>query len=93
MENGQIVDQVIGVVKYEPPEENMPQARGQVERDPEGWTFHKYTDIEALRRYKDCLLDGEEVVLTEKSMARTLGFVGMEIVSGAGLKTKSKKKT
>jgi hypothetical protein len=50
-----------GVTKWEPPIENID---GEVE--PEHPAFHRYTDIEHLANFPGVLVDGEEVIFTEK---------------------------
>jgi RNA ligase (TIGR02306 family) len=52
----------LGIEKYEKPE--MMNTGGD-NVSPPGW-FHKYTEIEHLRKYDYVLLVGEEVVITEK---------------------------
>jgi RNA ligase (TIGR02306 family) len=54
----------MGIVKYEPPE--PVSTFGECEAAPKGWLFPVYTDIEGLRRYPDVLVEGEEVVISEK---------------------------
>lgn len=71
---GELVHERLSISKWEPPEETVFQARGQVEKGPEGWTFPKYTDIEGLRRYKNILELGEEVVITEKCHGQNARF-------------------
>jgi RNA ligase (TIGR02306 family) len=64
MVEGQDVAEVLGIVKYEPQEPIT--MTGENESPPVGWFFPHYTDIDGLRRYKDVLSVGEEVVMTEK---------------------------
>jgi RNA ligase (TIGR02306 family) len=59
---GQNVQAELNILKYEPPEPMM--IGGEDEKDP-GF-LPTYTDIEGLRKYSHLLIDGEEVVLTEK---------------------------
>ena len=52
---------MLGIIRYEPPE---PMSMGgENEKDP---GFLPCYDLEGLRRYIDVLLEGEEVVITEK---------------------------
>lgn len=50
-----------GVVKFNPPAKNL--AGDAVDAHP---MFPKYTEIENLRTYSDLLIDGEQVVISEK---------------------------
>ena len=52
----------LGIEKYEKPE---PVCTGGSNLPTPGW-FHKYTEIEQLRKYNSVLTLGEEVVITEK---------------------------
>lgn len=64
MVEGQDVAERLGIVKYEAPE---PMSMGgDNESPPTGWFFPHYTDIEGLRRHRNVLRAGEEVVATEK---------------------------
>jgi hypothetical protein len=62
MSPGSDVSTQVDLFKYEPP--MTPQMRTENERDPGFMPI--YTDIEGLRRHPDVLVEGEEVVLTEK---------------------------
>lgn len=62
MEEGQIVAEQLQITKYEPPEPLT--MGGDNEKCP--FDFPVYTDIEAVRRWPDVLVEGEEVQLTEK---------------------------
>jgi RNA ligase (TIGR02306 family) len=62
---GVSVHELLGITKWEPDIEYI-FTNGPQEPGPEGWDFIKYTDIEGLRRYKNVLEEGEEVVITEK---------------------------
>lgn len=66
MKVGDSVKDYFGLVKYEPSEEGFKSSRGMAVAGPTGWEFPKYTDIEALRRNKNVLVVGEEVVILEK---------------------------
>lgn len=59
---GQDVREALHITKYEPPEEMS--TGGEDERDC-GY-LPVYTDIEGLRRYPNKLIEGEEVVISEK---------------------------
>jgi RNA ligase (TIGR02306 family) len=59
---GQDVREVLRVTKYEPPEPLV--MGGENEKNP-GF-LPNYTDIDGLRRWPGVLIDGEEVVITEK---------------------------
>lgn len=59
---GQNVQEALGIVKYEP--DMRLCMSGQDEKDP-GF-LPVYTDIEGLRRHPNVLVEGEDVVLTEK---------------------------
>lgn len=58
---GQDVHEELRIVKWEAP---VIEEGSADEADP--GTLPVYTDIEGLRRYRDVLVEGEEVVLTEK---------------------------
>lgn len=62
---GTLVHEHLGITKWEP-QEDLTSSGGLKEAGPEGWDFIKYTDIEGLRRYKNILELGEEIVITEK---------------------------
>lgn len=59
---GEDVREVLGVVRYEPPEPSS--TGGETEKGPEG--HRPVYDVESWQRYKDLLVPGEEVVVTEK---------------------------
>lgn len=71
-EVGTNVQELLGIRKYEPPEEGA-HTGGENEKDP-GF-LPSYTDIEGLRKYKHLLVPGEEVVLTEKIHGANARFV------------------
>lgn len=58
-------------------EENLPglkKTRGtNAEKSPQGWAIPHY-DIDGIRKYVDCLGDGEDIVLTEKIHGSNAGF-------------------
>lgn len=62
MVEGEIVAERLGITKYEPPEPMM--MGGDNETCP--FHFPTYTDLEAIRRWPDILVEGEEVQLSEK---------------------------
>lgn len=53
-----------GIVKYEPPAPPVGMSAGQMRNEHP--LFHRYTDIQNLRNYKDKLAYGEPLVITEK---------------------------
>lgn len=55
---------VFGITKYMPPVKFTGGRGGQAR--VEHPAFHRYTDVENLRRYGNVFTDGEEVVITEK---------------------------
>lgn len=63
---GNVVHEQLQIKKWLPQQELGYSAKGLQEEDPPNWIFPKYTDIEGLRRYKNVLQEGEEVVITEK---------------------------
>lgn len=66
---GMDVAERLGITKFEPKQPSGQYSKvmgGDCEADPEHFIFHKYTDIEPLRRNSRVLNDGEEVILTEK---------------------------
>lgn len=62
---GMIVHELLDIHKWEPKEERK-WSGGMTEAAPENFTFVKYTDLEGLRRYKNVIEEGTEVVITEK---------------------------
>jgi RNA ligase (TIGR02306 family) len=71
---GSSVVEALNLTKYEPKEETLKMSRGVSIPGPSGWEFPKYTDIEGIRRYKHVLLEGEEVVITEKIHGQNARF-------------------
>jgi RNA ligase (TIGR02306 family) len=74
---GSIVD-LIGLKKWEEQEEdNIPNAKksrgANAESPPKGWSI-PYYDVDGLRKYVDCLLPDEEIVLTEKVHGSNAAF-------------------
>lgn len=66
---GMDVAERLGITKFEPKQPSGHYSKvmgGDCEADPEHFIFHKYTDIEPLRRNSRVLNNGEEVILTEK---------------------------
>lgn len=59
---GQNVQQFLNIEKWDP--EVILSTKGECEKDLSG--MPTYTDIDGLRKYKNVLVQGEEVVLTEK---------------------------
>jgi RNA ligase (TIGR02306 family) len=58
-------------------EDNIPNAKkskgANAEKSPQGWSI-PYYDVDGLRKYIDCLLPDEEIVLTEKIHGSNAGF-------------------
>lgn len=76
----------IGILKYEP---RMRASAGDAEVDHV--LFTKYTNIENLRNYPNVLVEGEEVVLTEKLHGQNVrvGLIDGELMAGShGLRRK-----
>jgi len=60
----------------EPEEENLPgikKTNTNAEKAPAGWAIPHY-DINGIRKYVDCLHEGEEIVLTEKLHGSNAAF-------------------
>lgn len=75
---GDSIVEALGLKKWEEAEEdNIPNAKkskgANQASPPKGWTIPHY-DIEGLRKYVDCLLPGEEIVLTEKVHGSNASF-------------------
>lgn len=77
---GDDVADILGVTKYEPDEANKRRPSGStgfadsgVESCP--LPVPVYTDIESLWRYESCLVEGEEVVITEKVHGQNMRVV------------------
>jgi RNA ligase (TIGR02306 family) len=75
---GDSIEVVLNLKKWEEEEEeNLPglkKTRGtNAEKAPQGWAIPHY-DIDGIRKYVDCLGDGEEIVLTEKIHGSNAGF-------------------
>jgi RNA ligase (TIGR02306 family) len=79
----------LGITKWEPP---VPlEMAGQVEAAPGETIFRSYTDIEDIKRYPDVLVEGEEVLITEKlhGSCTIVGILnGQRVVSSKGLASK-----
>ena len=72
-EDDSVVD-CLGLKKWEEEEEeNIPGADQEFEDPPVGWSIPFY-DIVGIRRFLECLKDGEEVVLTEKIHGSNAAF-------------------
>lgn len=64
VKEGDDVAEKLGLTKWEPPVSGMPQIAGMPRRQhPDFW---KFTDIENIKNYPDVLVEGEEVVISEK---------------------------
>lgn len=77
---GDSVSELFNLTKWEEEEEDNvlgltkeKKVREQNEKRPIGWSI-PYYDIEGMRKYVDCLLLGEEVVLTEKLHGANASF-------------------
>ena len=75
---GCLIDELLGLKKWEEQEEdNIPNAKrirgGNAEKAPQGWSI-PYYDIDGLRKYVNCLLPDEEIVLTEKIHGSNASF-------------------
>ncbi len=55
-------------------EENIPGQTNEFEDPPHGWSIPSY-NIQGVRRFLDCLQEGEEVVITEKIHGSNAAFV------------------
>lgn len=73
-EVGNNVAEILGVEKYEPPEEFS--MGGDNEKQP-SWFIH-YTDIENIRKYHKVLEEGEEVVALEKVHGSNARYIWYE---------------
>jgi RNA ligase (TIGR02306 family) len=77
---GQNLANFLGVTKYEPP---VRPSSGDIA--PDNALFPKYTDIQNLRHFPKVILDGEQVVVTEKihgTNSRT-GVIEGEFMAGS----------
>lgn len=72
---GTVVSDEMKIVKDTSDEEVSTSSGGDAEKEPTHFNFIKYTDIEGLRRYKNVLVPGEEVVITEKIHGTCSRFV------------------
>lgn len=66
---GMDVAEQLGITKFEPKQPSGAYSKilaGDCEPNPDHFTFHRYTDIEPLRRNGKVLVEGEEVTITEK---------------------------
>jgi len=70
---GEDVRDIMNITKYEPPPDFI--MGGESELGPLEWSFPTYTDLEALRRHPNVLVEGESVVLTEKIHGANARFV------------------
>ena len=69
------VTDVLGLKKWdEIEEENIPGQTKEFEEPPTDWSIPSY-DITGVRRFLECLQDGEEVVITEKIHGSNAAFV------------------
>jgi RNA ligase (TIGR02306 family) len=60
---GQDVAEILGITKYEVPVQG--QSTGGIPR-PQHPDFLRYTDIENIKNYPNVLIEGEDVIMTEK---------------------------
>lgn len=75
---GESIVDVLGLKKYEEEEEdNIPNAKksrgANAEKAPQGWAI-PYYDIESARKYLNCFLPNEEIVLLEKLHGSNAAF-------------------
>ena len=75
---GESIVEYLGLLKWEEPEEeNLPglkKTRGANQASPpKGWAIPHY-DIDGIRKYVDCLLPNEDIVLTEKIHGSNAAF-------------------
>lgn len=89
---GTDVAELMGIKKFEPKTAPPRSLGGECEADPENFTFHKYTDIEPLRRNGNILTESEEVVLTEKLHGSNYRVVWMDGRLWVGSRTQIKKR-
>ena len=69
------VVEALGLKRWEEEEEeNIPGITNEFEDPPTGWGIPHY-DICSIRRFLECLTDGEEIVLTEKLHGSNAAFV------------------
>lgn len=83
---GHDVADELGIVKWEPP---IPiSMAGDVERAPADGIFRTYTEIENIKGFPGVLIDGEEVIMTEKLHGTCLvcGLInGQRAISSKGI--------
>lgn len=86
---GEDVTELLGVVKYEPPEPHFsPNPRmgkktgGKAQVNPH---FHKYTDIENVKNYHTIFQDGEPVYISEKLHGTSARYGWVPRFYGPGL--------
>lgn len=71
---GDDVADVLGIIKYEPPEQHLPKhMRATPKRKINPW-FSKFTDIENFKHYPDLFQEGEEVWVSEKLHGSSVRF-------------------
>lgn len=78
---GDNVQELLGIDKYEPDESNRKsRPGGTIVGDTESCPFHfpEYTDIEGLRKWGGALIDDENVVITEKLHGSSARYVFMD---------------
>jgi RNA ligase (TIGR02306 family) len=77
MVKGDSIVDLLGLKKFvEEEEDNLPNAkfrRADTESPPKGWAI-PYYDIDGIRKYVECLLPNEEIVLTEKIHGSNAAF-------------------
>ena len=90
---GDDLSEMLGVKRYEPPEPNTPgkglYLGGEAAKPPEG-IFPKY-DVESWQRYKHLLVEGEEVIVTEKIHGANARFTFQNDTMYCGSRTEWKK--
>lgn len=70
---GDSVAEFLGITKYEEPEDNSTGTQVRVPQEPKPWGWIKY-DIENSRNLLEGIIDGDEVVITEKIHGQSSSF-------------------
>lgn len=84
LHEGDDVQALLGIEKYEPDESNRRGGRASGPQGPggesESCSFHfpEYTDVEGYRRWTQVLQEGEEVVITEKIHGQNARYIWRE---------------
>ncbi len=86
---GQDVAALLDITKYEPPA----PAEGSESDAPDPGILPVYTDIEGLRRFRDLLVEGEDVVVTEKLHGESMRAIHDGLALHVGSRTRWKLRT